>query len=107
MSDAQEKEYDENEAIDFIKNFIPQEIKKKYTDDDILIIIDTIFDYYDDKGFFDINADEDDELELSTNDLVSYVKNQLRKDTDNVVELDDVKDIVLAELQYEESLGMY
>ena len=45
-----EKEYDENEAIKFINNYLPQDIKGKYTDDDILIVIDTIFDYYESKG---------------------------------------------------------
>lgn len=107
MSNLQDNEYDENKAIIYIKNFLPQDLKKKYSDDDILIVIDTIFDYYDSKGFFDISADDDDESELSVPDLVSYVKNQLRKDSDNIIEMDDVMSIVLGELEYEESLGMY
>lgn len=107
MSDSQLKEYDENDAIAFIKNFLPEDIKGKYVDDDILIVIDTIFDYYDDKGFLDISAEEDDESDLSVPDLVGYVKNQLRKDPDNEIDLDDVMSIVLGELEYEESLGMY
>lgn len=102
----QEKEYDENDAIAFIKNYLPQDIKNKYSDDDILIVIDTIFDYYDSKGFFDIDAEPDDEEELHINDLVGYVKNQLRRDSDNEIDLDDVMPIVLGELEYEESLGI-
>ncbi|MDD2962213.1 MAG: hypothetical protein PHR45_09080 [Muribaculaceae bacterium] len=107
MGASQEKEYDENEAIVFIKNFLPQDLKNKYNDDDILIVIDIIFDYYEDKGFFDVSADEDEESDLSVTDLVGYVKNQLRKDPDNIIEMDDVMNIVLGELEYEESLGMY
>lgn len=101
------KEYDEDEAIKFIKNFLPQDIKKKYEDDDILMVIDIIFDYYEEKGFLDVDSNEDDEENLSVPDLVSYVKNQLRKDVDNVVEMDDVMNIVLGELEYEGTLGMY
>lgn len=100
------KEYDEDEAIKFIKNFIPQDIKKKYSDDDILIVMDIIFDYYEDKGLLDIDC-EDEESDVSIPDLVGHVKNTLRKDIDNVIEMDDVMSIVLGELEYEKSLGMY
>ena len=106
MATSQEKEYDENDAIVFIKNYLPQDIKTKYNDDDILIVIDLIFDYYDEKGYFDISVD-DDEGELSVTDLTGYVKNKLRKDPDNIIEMDDVAPIILGELDYEESLGIY
>ena len=103
------KEYDENEAVKHIKNYLPLDIKDKYSDDDILIVIDTIFDYYEKKGFFDISVDSDvdDEEELEVNDMIGFVKNQVRKDPDNVVEADDVMSIVLGELDYEETLGIY
>ena len=44
---------------------------------------------------------------IVVDDLISFVKKQLRKDPDNVVDPDDVQSIVLGELDYEESLGMY
>ena len=102
-----EKEYDENEAIKFINNYLPQDIKGKYTDDDILIVIDTIFDYYESKGFFDIDGADDAEEDLQVHDLIGYVKNQLLRDRDNSIDMDDVMPLVLGELEYEESLGMY
>ena len=34
--------YDENDAIKFIRNYIPQEIKDKYSDDDIVYLTDMI-----------------------------------------------------------------
>ena len=107
MSANEIKEYDEDEAIKFIKAFVPQDLKNKYSDDDILIIIDTIFDYYDEKGFMDIDADDDEEVDVSVPDLVGYVKNSLRKDSDNIIEMDDVMNLVLGELEYEKTLGMY
>ena len=101
------KEYDENEAIKHIVNYRPIDIKEKYADDDILLVIDIIFEYYDKNGFFDIDAGVDDEENIDVDDLISFVKKQLRKDPDNVVDPDDVQSIVLGELDYEESLGMY
>ena len=40
------KEFDENDAIDFIRQYIPSNIKNKYSDDDILLVIDTMYDFY-------------------------------------------------------------
>ncbi len=91
------KEYDESEAIKFIRSQVDGKNVKNYADDDILLIIDAIFDFFEESG-------EDDDFELNENELILYVKNQLRKDIDNVVDMDDVKDIVKAELNYEEML---
>lgn len=107
MSADEIKEYDEDEAIKFIKAFVPQDIKNKYSDDDILIIIDIIFDYYEDKGLMDIEIDDEEEADISVPDLVGYVKNSLRKDSDNIIEMDDVMNLVLGELEYEKTIGMY
>ena len=40
------KEFDENDAIAYIRNFIPEKIRNKYSDDDILLLIDTMYDFY-------------------------------------------------------------
>ncbi|MEG2820951.1 MAG: hypothetical protein RR868_09410, partial [Muribaculaceae bacterium] len=71
-----------------------------------LIIMDIMFDYYEDKGYLDIDND-DEESDISIPDLVGHVKNTLRKDIDNVIEMDDVMSLVLGELEYEKSIGMY
>ena len=41
------KEFDENDALAFIRNYVPASIKNKYTDDDILLLIDTMYDFFD------------------------------------------------------------
>lgn len=93
----EEKEYDEIDAIAFIRNRIGKEIANQYTDDDILLVIDTVFDFFEEN-------DEDDEFSFNLNQLVSYSTNKLRKDPDNVIDLEHVKQIIEAELDYEESL---
>ena len=42
-----DKTFDENDAIEFIRNYVPTNIKDKYSDNDIILLIDTMFDYYD------------------------------------------------------------
>ena len=100
------KEFDENDAIEFIRNFMPEKLKNKYSDDDILLIIDTMYDFYE-KGdeqetLYDEGDDNNDEFNL--NEIVNFVKKSIRKDPDNQVDMDDVKVIVEGEIEYENTL---
>ncbi len=107
MSAEDIKVYDEDEALAFIQQFIPQETKGKYSDDDILNLLDIMFDFYEEKGLFDIDLSDDDEADIDIDELVKYVQKVLAKDKDNKVAKEDVMDLVIAELEYEKSLGMY
>ena len=100
------KEFEENDAIEFIRNFMPEKLKNKYSDDDILLIIDTMYDFYE-KGdeqetLYDEGDDNNDEFNL--NEIVNFVKKSIRKDPDNQVDMDDVKVIVEGEIEYENTL---
>ena len=46
-------DYDEGDSVKFIRNYLPQELKEKFSDDDINYIIDLIYEYYEEKGFID------------------------------------------------------
>ena len=92
-----EKEFDEFEAISFIRNEIEDSLKDKYIDDDILLVIDVMMDFFEQ---FDENEDFDDSIE----NIVEYVIKQLKKDPENQIEFSDVPQLVEAELKYEETL---
>ncbi len=90
-------EFDENKAIDYIKAHVENPVIAKYDDDDILLVIDTIFEYFEK---YDENEDFDDDNEK----VIAYVKKQLAKDKDNAISLDHVAEIVEAETAYENTL---
>ena len=56
-------EYDENEAITFMRRELPEEANKRYSDDDLVDILDAIWDYYDSVEATSLNdiPDDDDE----------------------------------------------
>lgn len=93
-------EFDENKAIDFINSRLEG---KTYPQDEILNIIDMIWDYYESNGLLEID-DEDDEDDSLEEQLIDYVNNQLARDKEANVDKADVPAIVRAELEYEESL---
>ena len=98
------KEFDENDAISFIRSYVPEAIKNKYSDDDILLLIDTMFDYFEKGDEDDVLYDDDVVDEYNINEIVNYVKKNLRKDPDNQIEVDDIKYLVQGELEYENTL---
>ena len=95
-------EYDENDAIEFIVKKIGIEIEE----DEILNIIDIIWDYYKDNGMLDISMDNDeDESDITT--LIAHVVKIVSKDKSSNLEKDVIAQIVEAELAYEESLDVF
>ena len=100
------KEFDENDAIAYIRNFIPEKIRNKYSDDEILLLIDTMYDFYEKGDEQETLYDEGDGAsdDYNINEIVNYVKKSIRKDPDNQIDMDDVKVLVEGELEYENTL---
>ncbi|MCH5247202.1 MAG: hypothetical protein J1E99_03495 [Muribaculaceae bacterium] len=93
-------EFDESKAVDFINERLNG---KKYPADELLNVIDMIWDYYESNGMLEIDAEDDYEEDIEEQ-LVDYVKNQLARDKEANVDVADVPAIVRAELDYEDSL---
>lgn len=93
-------EFDEQEAIKYIQ----QATGLKYDDDQLLNVIDIIWDWYEDHGMLDISFDDDDDIEVDADALSAHVAKMLRKDRGAIITADDVPAIVNAELAYEKTL---
>lgn len=98
--------FDENDAIAFIRNYIPENIKNKYSDNDILLLMDTMYDFYDEEDDDEIYDEDAVNNEAYINRIVNYVKKAMRKDPENNIEMDDVKALVLGEIEYESTLDI-
>lgn len=97
------KEFDEKEAIKTMRAVLSAENSALYDDDELLNVIDIIWDWYDDQGLLDIDAEADDE-DVNTDALIKHVGKMLAKDSDSPVKREDVEPLVMAELRYEQSL---
>lgn len=97
-------EFDEIKAIEYINSTLAQNGISSYSDDEILNVIDIIWDYYEDTGLLDIDSDGDELIQLD--DVISHVKKMLHKDKFAQIRPDDIKYIVEAEIAYEQSIGL-
>ena len=90
--------FDEDQAVAFIRNYVGPKVSAQYSDDEILYVIDIIWDYYERNGYLSLSADITDEEILDEDELVAYVKKEMMMDPA------DIAKIVKGELEYEESL---
>jgi hypothetical protein len=107
MSDKDLIQYDEDDAVEYIQNYLPQEMKGKYTDDEINYIIDIVYDFYDEKGFIDDSADENSVVDIDEDEITAYVLKNTRKDKINNFSSEDIAFIIQVELAYCDSLGIF
>ncbi len=100
--------YDEEDSVKFIQNYLPQELKGKFSDDDINYIVDLIYDFYESKGYLsDDGSEGDDDIEIDEDELVAYVVKNAAKDGVGKYDPEEVIFIVQGELEYCESINMF
>ena len=102
MSD--ELKYDEDRAVDFILNTLAVDVSGRCSDDDIVYIIDIIWEWYEKNGYLSLDADLSEEEEEDIAGMTDYVKKQIARDKNINMDPSDVELIVKGELQYEESI---
>ncbi len=93
-------EFDENDAVKAMQ----AAVATAYDDNELLNIIDMIYDYYESNGLLEIDIDSDDDDDVDPADLVVYVKRMLGKDRGAHVAESDVDPLVRAYLEYESNL---
>ena len=96
--------FDEDDAVNYIRETLPESVSDKYSDDEILYVIDTIWDWYEKNGYLSLDTEVTDDGLLDEEQLVAYVRKEIRNDKEIMMDPDDVGLIVKGELQYEESI---
>ena len=102
--------YDDDDAVKFIRKTLPEDVRNKYDDDNIIYIVDLIYDYYDSKGVLDEGIQEEndeDEIDIDEDELVAYVTTHAIAEGIGKFEAEEIALIVQAELEYCESLGLF
>lgn len=100
-------EFDETKCTAFINSRLKELGRATYDPDELLNIVDMIFDYYESRGLLDIDDDSDEEdpqRPALDADVAAYVRTMLKRDKLAAVKPEDVETIVVAELDYEETL---
>lgn len=96
---------DDEKTIEFIKQYLPQELKEKFTDEDLYYILDVIVDYYTTSGCLDVEPDEEGFINIDQYEIVDFVIKAAQKDGMGPFDPEDVFFVVQGEMEYGNSLG--
>jgi len=102
MAELEDSIFDDAAAVKYIQSHLPQEAQEKFTDDEVLYISDTVYDYYESNGF--LSADADEEVDIDMDEITEYVVKGAKRHGFNF-DPELVRWVIEAEMDYEESLG--
>jgi hypothetical protein len=105
MTEEKDFQYDYEDAVKFILNYLPDNIKSKFTNDDIYYILDLIDEFNESKGF--LEGDDDKEIEINEDELIAFVVKNALSDNVGKYDADDIAFIVQGELEYCDSIGFF
>jgi len=95
---------DDEKCIEFIKNYMPSEMKGHFTDDDLQYIIDVLADYYAESGILDAEPDKDGYIDIDLDNAVEYVIKESKKQQMGPYNPEELFFVVQGEMEYTESI---
>ena len=96
--------YDDEEAVKFILEQIPDEYKSRITEDKIDYVLDVVYEFYDEKGF--IEEDSAEEATIDEEEMSLYIAQCAKKDKVDLKE-EEIALILDCEYEYGKSKGIY
>ena len=96
---------DDEKTIEFIKNYLPQELKDKVSTDELFYFLDLIDEYYSESGILDAKPDADGYIDIDLGKIVDYIVKEAHKDEMGEYDPEEILFVVQGEMEYAESLG--
>jgi hypothetical protein len=96
---------DDEKTIEFIKNYLPQDLKGKFSDDEFYYFLDLIAEYYSEDGEFDAKPDKDGYVNIDLSKVVDYIVKEAKRDNMGDYDPEEIFFVVQGEMEYADSLG--
>lgn len=91
---------DDARTIEFIKNYLPSELKERFTDEELYYFLDVIGEYYVDL----IDNAKGEEIDIDIDAVAAHIVKTAKKDKMGDFDPEEVRWVVDGELEYGESL---
>ena len=96
---------DDEKTIEFIRNYLPQELKEKFPEDELYYFLDLIDEYYSESGILDVQPDADCYVDIDLEQVVEFIVKEAQKDEVGEYDPEDILFVVQGEMEYGNSLG--
>ena len=71
---------DDRLTVEFIKNYLPQELKEKFSDEQLYYLLDVLVEYYAESGILEAEPDKDGYIDIDVEQIAEHLAQQARKD---------------------------
>ena len=88
---------EDRQTVEFIQGYLPQEIKEKFTEDDLYYFLDAFVEYCETAGLMD---NEDEEAEIDIEEAAAFMAKQAKKEKIGEFDTEDVRWIVDGQLEF-------
>lgn len=95
---------DDRLTVEYIQQYLPQDLKEKFTEEELYYFLDVLVDYYASSGILDAEPDADGCIDIDIEAIAQHMAKQAQKDKMGAYDPEDLRWIVEGELEYGESL---
>lgn len=89
---------EDRQTVAFIQSYLPQEVKEKFTEDDLYYFLDAFAEYCETSGLMD--SDGADEAEIDVDDAAAFMARQAKKEQIGTFDAEDVRWVVDGQLEF-------
>lgn len=95
---------DDLRTVEFIKNYLPQELKGLFTDEQLFYFLDVIIEYYAESGVLDATPDAEGFIDIDIEAIAQHLARQAKKDNMGTFSPEDLRWVVEGEMEYAENM---
>jgi len=99
-----QEDLDDEKTIEFIKSYLPQDLKDRFTDDELYYFLDLIYEYYEKSGVLDADPDKDGFVDIDLDKIVDFIIKEAKKDGIGEFLHDEVLFVVQGESEFADTL---
>lgn len=96
---------DDLRTVEFIKNYLPQELKGLFTDEQLFYFLDVIIEYYAESGVLDATPDAEGFIDIDIEAIAQHLARQAKKDNMGTFSPEDLRWVVEGEMEYAENMA--
>ena len=93
---------DDAKTIAFIQNYLPQELKEKFTEEELYYFLDLIVEYYATSGVLDQTPDKNGYIDIDADKISAYIVEKAKKENMGNFAKEDILFVVQGEMEYAE-----
>lgn len=99
-----QSDVDDEKTIEYIKNYLPSDLKEKFSDDELYYFLDLIDEYYVESGILDSTPDEEGYIDIDLGKIVDYIVDEAKSDGIGTYDPEEILFVVQGEMEYADTL---